>query len=184
MISDLVSATEKIMNSFESNDQVKLRQLSNDLIEEAALKSDSVLAQLSLISYSLQKMLSKPHIIEAGKWIKIKSTIIFSLKKASDHLKNKNFNEFKKELDHISDKVFRVDASMRHYTANLYEKAKIKQASRAYAFGLSLMQAVNLTGANEKELLFYIGGTKIHDKEKSIKGINERKKLLEGIFNE
>jgi len=116
--------------------------------------------------------------------IKIKSTIIFSLKKASDHLKNKNFNEFKKELDHISDKVFRVDASMGHYTANLYEKAKIKQASRAYAFGLSLMQAVNLTGANEKELLFYIGGTKIHDKEKSIKGINERKKLLEGIFNE
>lgn len=184
MISDLVNATQNILDAFDSNNQVKLRQLSNDLIEEAALKSDSVLAQLSLIAYSLHKMLSKPHIIAAGKWIKIKSTIIFSLNKASEHLKNKNFSEFKKELDNISKKVFQVDSSMGNYTANLYEKAKIKQASRAYAFGLSLMQAVNLTGADEKELLFYIGGTKIHDKEKSIKGIKERKKLLEGIFNE
>ena len=184
MISDLVNATEKIMNAFESNDQVKLRQLSNDLIEEAALKSDKVLAQLSLIAYSLQKMLSKPHIIEAGKWQKIKSTILFSLKKASNELAKKDFDGFKKELDNISEKVFQVDASMGHYVANIYEKAKIKQASKAYAFGLSLMQAVNLTGAEEKELLSYIGATKIHDKEKPLKGINERKKLLEGIFNE
>lgn len=184
MISDLVNSTEKIMKAFEKNDQVKLRQLSNNLIEEAALKSDKVLAQLSLISYSLQKLLSKPHIIEAEKWNKIKVKILSSLKKASIELNRKSFDGFKKELDNISDKVFEVDAVMSHYIANIYEKAKIKQASRAYAFGLSLMQATSLTGADEKDLLLYIGATKIHDREKSIKGIKERKQLLEGVFSE
>ncbi|MBU2100572.1 hypothetical protein KKG83_04895 [Candidatus Micrarchaeota archaeon] len=184
MISDLVESTDKIRKAFERNDLVKLRQLSNGLIEEAALKSDKVLAQLSLISYSLQKLLSKPHIIETQKWAEIRKTIIFSLNQASMHLKKKNFGEFKKELNGISEKVFEVDSSMGNYIANIYEKAKIKQASRAYALGLSLMQSVSLTGADEKELLNYIGATKIHDREKSIKGINERKKFLEGIFFE
>jgi len=182
MISDLVESTNKIRTAFERNDLVKLRQLSNNLIEEAALKSDKVLAQLSLISYSLQKILSKPHIVEAGKWNKIKLTIISCLQKASMHLKKRNFNEFEKELDNISDKVFEVDSSLGNYVANVYEKARIKQASRAYAFGLSLRQSVSLTDANEKDLLSYIGGTKIHDREKEFKGLKERKKLLDGIF--
>ncbi|MFH1664260.1 MAG: hypothetical protein ABH986_05675 [archaeon] len=184
MISNLIQSTEKIRSAFERNDLVKLRQLSNSLIEEAALKSDKVLAQLSLISYSLQKILSKPHIIEAGKWGKIKSTIIFSLNKASLYLKKKNFDEFRKELDNLSAKVFEVDSSMGNYIANVYEKARVKQASRAYALGLSLRQAVSLTDANEKDLLSYIGGTKIHDREKNIKSLKERKKLLDGIFFE
>jgi hypothetical protein len=184
MISDLVEATVQIRTAFEKNDLVKLRQLSNNLIEEAAIKSDEILAQLSLISYSLQKLLSKPHIIEAQKWGQIRKTIIFSLKKASEHLRKKNFNEFKKELNGISEKVFEVDASMGNYVANIYEKAKVKQASRAYALGLSLMQSLSLTKAEEKDLLSYIGATKIHDREKHIKGIKGRKKMLEGIFVE
>ncbi len=183
MISDLVNSTQKIMKAFQKNDLVKLRQLSNNLIEQASLESDDVLAQLSLISYSLQKLLSKPHIIKTEKWNKVKSTIMLSLSKAVNHLKKKNLIGFKKELNAISEKVLEVDSSMGRYIANIYEKAKIKQASRAYAFGLSLMQARNLTGADEKELLSYIGATKIHE-EKTIKGIKERKKLLEGIFSE
>ncbi len=184
MISDLVNATNNIRKAFEKNDLVKLRQLSNDLIEEAALKSDTVLAQLSLISYSLQKLLSKPHIAEAEKWLKIKTKIDVSLKKASNYLNEKNFKAFRKELDGISNNVFEVDSSMGNYVANIYEKAKVKQASRAYALGLSLMQSVNLTGTNEKDLLNYIGITKIHDRERAVKGIKQRKKVLEGIFSE
>ncbi len=184
MISDLINATEKIRKAFLKNDSFKLRQLSNDLIEEAALKSDKILAQLSLISYSLQKLLSKPHIIETEKWNKIKTRIDFSLGNATGSLRKKNFNEFKKELNNISKRVFEVDSSMGNFVANLYEKARVKQASRAYALGLSLRQSSSLTDANEKDLLEYVGITKIHDREKTIKGINERKKMLEGIFNE
>ncbi len=184
MISNLVDFVEKIRQAFRKNDLIKLRMLSNDLIEQAALTSDPILAQLSLISYSFQKLLSKPHIIEAEKWGEVKTRIDYSLKKASVHLNKKNFKEFEKELDNISLKVFEVDSSMGNYVANLYEKAKVKQASRAYAFGLSLRQSSNLTGANEKDLLSYIGITKIHDREKPAKGIKERKKNLEGIFFE
>jgi ElaB/YqjD/DUF883 family membrane-anchored ribosome-binding protein len=184
MISELVYFTEGIRKSFEENDLIKLRKLSNKLIEDAALNSDKILAQLSLISYSLQKLLSKPHIIKSGKWKKVKKAIDSSLKKALNELKKRNLKQFRKELNSISKKVFEVDSSLGNYIANIYEKARIKQASRAYAFGLSLMQAISLTNANEKDLMAYIGGTKIHDKERDIKGIKERKKFLEGLFSE
>lgn len=184
MILDLIEATDKIRIAFQKNNLFKLRQLSNDLIEEAALSSDKLKAQLSLIAYSLQKLISKPHIVEAQKWSKIKSSVDSSLRKALILLKKKDLAGFEKELDNISVKVLEVDSSLGYYVANVYEKAKLKQASRAYAFGLSLRQSASLTETNEKDLLNYIGATKIHDREKNVKGIAERKKLLEGIFVE
>jgi hypothetical protein len=73
---------------------------------------------------------------------------------------------------------------MGNYVSNLYEKARIKMASSAYGLGLSLSQAAMLTGADKKQLLNYIGITKMHDEIKETKGIASRIKSLKKALEE
>ncbi|MEW6295111.1 MAG: hypothetical protein AB1467_02325 [Candidatus Diapherotrites archaeon] len=184
MLKDLISRMKSIKDSFCKKELVRLRNESNELIELAALHSDKVLAEMSLIAYSLQKILSKPHIIDSVKWENVKSKIIGSLDESIERLKRKDFDSFKKELNELSRKVSAVDKEYGNFIQNVFEKAKVKQASRAYALGLSLSQSADLTGASKKELLSYIGATKIHDAEEKQLGIKERKELLGGLFRD
>jgi len=55
-------------------------------------------------------------------------------------------------------------------------------ASSAYAFGLSLGSAADLTGADSKELMQYIGATKIHDEEEIELNISQRIKKFSGLL--
>jgi len=182
MLKNLIKKMQLIQDWFKLNESMKLRQLSNSTIEEAALNSDKVLGEISLIAYSLHKLLSKPHIVKSKNWNKVKLNILNSLNKSINFLKKKNFDQFEKELDRIALNVSSIDSRLSNYIQNIYEKARIKQASRAYGFGLSLSQAQKLTNANKKDLLNYIGITRIHEKVKAKKGINERLKALKEVF--
>ncbi|MEM4327213.1 MAG: hypothetical protein QXZ13_03555, partial [Candidatus Diapherotrites archaeon] len=89
---------------------------------------------------------------------------------------------FKKHLKETIEKIEEIDQNLSHYAKAMYEKAKIKQASTAYALGLSLSQAATLTGANKKELQKYIGITRIHDEEPYKESIAERLSVLRNII--
>jgi len=182
MLKDLISRMKSIKEAFSKKELVKLRNESNGLIELAALHSDKVLAEMSLIAYSLHKILSKPHIIDSLKWKSVKAKIIDSLDESIECLKRKDFDSFKTELSELSKKVSAVDKEYGNFIQNVFEKAKVKQASRAYALGMSLSQSADLTGASKRELLSYIGATKIHDAEEKRLGIKERKQFLGGLF--
>ena len=79
--------------------------------------------------------------------------------------------------------ISELSSSHGRFLGDLIGKARVKQASRAYALGLSLSSAIELTGANRFELYAYIGRTKIHDDMPS-KSVAQRyettKKVLGG----
>ncbi len=177
---ELIAAIEKLERAFKENDLLTLKRTSNESIEKAALKSDRLLAEVSLIAYSLSKLSSKEHIVKNAKWPAAKKTILVSLSRAISSLKESRLQEFERNLRKISENVTRTDEKLGHYVLNIYNKAKLKQASRAYAFGLSLSSAADLTGADKKHLLEYIGATKIHEEERSPMKIRERLKHLIG----
>jgi len=166
----------ELIANFENDNEMELRDLSNRAIETAVLSENKALVDLSLVSYSLAKLMSKPHLFKSEQWLKFKEHILEELRKKED---------FGIILNYIIADVSSFDVNLGNYTRDVVENARIKQASRAYALGVSLRRASELTNVNLSALLDYVGSTKIHDrpftKSKNVlERYNNAKKVLGG----
>ena len=161
---------------------MKLRHLSNDAAEDAALNFNRDLAEVSVAAYALHKILTKEHIIKNPKWAEAKRRISQSLSKALGALQAGNGQEFRKHLKSVSEYVRELDRELGNYFQKTFEKARIKQASRAYAAGLSMGQAAELMGTEARHLQSYVGVTTIHEEIKAKKSVKERLKSLREVL--
>ncbi len=182
MAHTLVGHLKQLLWMLEEEKLVQLRNKSNELIEEAALEGDELKGRLSLIAYALHKMLSKPHIAKSRNWEKAKKSLLSSLSQSLRLLEKNEKEKFGKKIDNISGELSSVDAKLGRFLTNTFEKAKAKQASRAYTLGLSLSRACELTGAEKSDVFSYIGGTKIHEQLKDRVGIRKRLYRLRKAF--
>lgn len=182
MPKELTAELKTIKRLFKEDRIVELRHKSNQLIEESILGLDRARGELSLLAYSLQKILSKPHILNNKNWPAAKNRILMLLSGAISLLEKRRLRDFRKRLNSTSREVSLVDRKMGRFVLNTSEKARIKQASRAYALGLSLGQAAALTGADKRKLSSYIGSTKIHDESGFGEGIEGRLSRLRGLL--
>ena len=182
MFKSLSYDLDEVVKLFRQKRLFDLRGLSSRLIKEAAIENNFAKAELSVIAYSLHKIESKSHFVTAKNWPKVKSTIADNLDAASFAADNHNNRVFLSKIKSVISQIVKIDSEIGNYAQSIYEKAKVKQASSAYAFGLSVAQAAALTGADKKELQNYIGFTKMIDEEAESKTIitrvNELKVLL------
>ena len=145
----------ELISNFREDKEIELREISNQAIESAAMNQNRVLVDISIVSYALAKLMTKPHLFHSDNWLKFKEHILRELEKKGDP---------DRILLAIIEDVSSFDIDLGNYARDIIEKARIKQASRAYALGISLKQASELTGVNLSALLDYIGATKIHDR--------------------
>jgi len=161
---------------FENDQDMELRDLSNRAIESAALKQDKNLVDISIVSYALAKFMTKPHLFRSDQWSKFKAHILHELEGKKD---------FKTILDEIIEDVSSFDVNLGNYARDAIEKARIKQASRTYALGISLKRASELTGVSLSALLDYVGATKIHDRPYTkTKSVAERYRMTKKVLGE
>jgi len=176
----LLSFLQRSISAFEKQDIFALKEIGNKAIEEAALANDKELARVALIIYALHKMSTKQHIVRHDRWADIKHDILFDLKKAAAAIEADNAKEFEYRLKAAIDSVKTTDQDLGNYVQNIVEKARVKYGSTAYSFGLSLGQSAALTNADKKQLLRYIGVTRIADRDVVTMGIGARLKKLKG----
>ncbi len=176
--SKLLEFVRRMQGAFGKGSIIELKDISNDAIRLAALKSSHLLSEVSLIAYSLHKLLTKVHIAESGKWDALRNEIGKDLGNALAMIEKNDLKGFEKALHGVIEGIADVDSELGNYVQGTYDKARVKQASRAYSLGISLSRAAELTGADKKELLQYIGATKMHDEEAVKFGIGERLKNL------
>ncbi|MFA6064479.1 MAG: hypothetical protein WCW44_04350 [archaeon] len=161
----------------------ELRGIGNRLIREASLQNDYGKAELGVIAYALHKLETKDHFIRNPKWGKVKAGIQSSFEVAKNAAKSNDQQKFLESVKIIIQSITKIDDELGNFAQNIYEKAKVKQASLAYSYGLSISQAAALTGADVKEVQSYIGFTTMHDEEPDEKNIsvrvNELRELLE-----
>jgi hypothetical protein len=171
---DFQKNLEKLKNAFEKPDIVELKQLSNFAIREAGFENNKAAAKIAIIAYCLYKLLTKEHIIKNKNWQSVKKNISKNLDFALRAARQKNFEELEKQLDFAIKGVDEIDKDLGFFLTSLFDKAKIKLASTAYATGLSLGQAAELTGADKKQLLQYLGNTTISEEKIPEIGIAQR----------
>ncbi len=171
-IPQLLQRTRK---AFEQDNLLELRKISNTAIEEVMITQQPKLVEVSLISYALSKLLSKPHYQENPKWEEFKEKILSKLKTEEETRG--------KKLEEIIETIYELSQDAGNYIENVVEHGRIKQASRLYALGISLDTAAKVTRVKEERLLGYIGATLISEKTHTIsKTIEDRyrdtKKIL------
>ena len=165
---------KEVAKLFKQKKVLELRGLRNRLIREASIEENYAKAELGVIAYALHKLETKQHISESNKWQKVKQIISSDLSSAEYAASQNNSKMLISKLKSIVNHIKNTDSEMGNYAQNLYEKAKVKQASLVYSYGLSLAQSADLTGADKKELQSYIGFTKMSDEESEQKKISER----------
>jgi aromatic ring-opening dioxygenase LigB subunit len=184
MFKSLSYDLSEVIKLFKRRSLFDLRGLSSRLIREAAIETNYAKAELGVIAYSLHKIESKAHFVYNPKWTNIKNSIINNLESAKFAAQNHNDKQVISKLKKVIFQIINIDAKIGNYIQNIYDKSKVKQASLAYSFGLSVAQAAALTGADKKDLQSYIGFTKMSDEEKEIKNLSTRvlalKKILMG----
>ena len=129
-----------------------MRETAKELIYKAVETYDKNLASEAVVAYALSKLVSKIHIVKNPNWPKYKALLLDAVEK---------------ELppERIAGIISTIDEEMGNFVHSLLDKAKVKLASDAYAAGLSLRAAAELTGADPSELTNYVGKTTIHDEE-------------------
>jgi hypothetical protein len=182
MFKSLTYDLSEVVKLFRQRKTFDLRGISNRLIREASIESDYAKAELGIIAYALHKIETKEHFVLNPKWHKLKSLIANELESASFAAQKGNEKQFLSKIKKVIFDINSIDSSLGNYAQNLYEKAKVKKASQAYSYGLSISQSAQLTGADIKELQSYIGFTKMHDEEAEPETMTERVSQLKGLL--
>ncbi|MFH1586761.1 MAG: hypothetical protein ABID38_02815 [Candidatus Diapherotrites archaeon] len=172
----------EIKDAFSKNRPFELKRLSNELIQGAVVDYDETMAELAIVAYSLNKLNSKEHIVNSKKWADAKKTIIESMDEMANAVEADDEGKFSEILKDLSQNVTEIDGELGNYVQNVYDKARVKMASNAYAMGLSLGQAAELTKADKKNLQSYIGNTLIHDRIAEKTSIGTRVEKLKKLF--
>ncbi len=174
----LAGFLRELRQAFEKPDTFALRELGNKAIEEAALRNSRHIASIALVAYCLHKLHSKQHIARHKKWFSLSREIGLFLGKAADALQRDDLAAFEQNMQKVISGVQSIDLQLGNYVESIFEKARVKYASTAYSLGLGLGQSCDLTGASKKELLRYIGSTRMADREAVTFGIKERLQRL------
>jgi len=141
-----------ILTALKREDSRRLREEAIELIYRAVEEDDREKAQQAVVAYALSKLVSKHHIVGSPQWPSYKKLLLQAVEEGLPP-------------ERIAGIIANIDEELGNFVYSLLDKARLKMAAYAYAAGLSIRRAVELTGADFNELVDYIGKTTIHDEE-------------------
>lgn len=177
-----IELVERVAKYFEAENSYMLKELSNQAVYFSVASLDKTQAKIAVLAYALSKTVSKEHVVKNPVWGKVKGRLLGSLELCISFLRKNKKKQFEKNLERTQVELIHVDSELGNYVRNVWDKAKIKIASNAYAQGLSLSQASELSDANKAEVQNYVGITKIHDEEQTAYSMKQRMKIMRQMF--
>lgn len=178
---DLPTAAKLVRDAFKTRNQRKMRKANDKIMREWVLSPSNELYQLSVYSYVLAKMLSKPRFMGraySGKHKEIDS-LLSQLVSFSQKGRQK---EFAQALGKLKSSIQDVESSDARYIKNMLEKGRLKTAATLYAQGISLSAASEMTGVEKQEIMDYAGKTLMFDRMKDGEDLSKRLKNAKRIL--
>jgi hypothetical protein len=151
------------------------------MIRETTLQFDKVHFNLSVYSYVLSKIVSKPRYLsgECEPCLKgierAMETFVRKADSVSEEELDKVFSDLDKAISCLEEKDPR-------FVTTMITKGRLKMAATFYAQGLSLGVAAELTGLDKQEILEYAGETMMFDRLKEEKSVQERMKTARKLL--
>jgi hypothetical protein len=181
---DKTSILKMIIELIPKKDSLLLHTMEDRVLEQAIITHDKDFAELSIIAYSLRKLISKKHIYLNNKWAGIQGKIIDDLKQSIQLLEKNDIVRYREKIKSVQEKIERTDELLGYYVTNIVQNARVKLASNAYSYGQSAEQSADLLSADKEQVMSFIGVTKLSDEGKKYKSIKERVNVLDLLSEE
>ncbi|MEM2963371.1 MAG: hypothetical protein QXW70_03730 [Candidatus Anstonellales archaeon] len=179
---EIAECVEEMYEGLSKSDSRLMRKANDRCIAFLAVSPSPLFLSLSVISYVLSKILSKPRYMERKANQDYLKAIKDELLTCRGYIRSEKEVEVGESIKKMLKVVEQLNASDRRFFLGLEEKAKLKIAVTLYAQGFSLGRASEITGVDEREILKYAGGTMMFDRLPERRGIGERVSIARRIF--
>ncbi|MDP3728314.1 MAG: hypothetical protein Q8R18_02560 [bacterium] len=158
---DILRVLKNVQPLLIKEDIAKIKVLSNQTLHNASMFQDPDSISISVIIFSLSKILNRPR-LENNPALKVfKEKIAVELFIAKNALEKDKEKEYKETMKRIFQHISRFEKKFGMYITQVLEHAKIKRGERIYEHGFSAGKAAQLLGISSWELMSYVGETKI-----------------------
>ncbi|MFH0922849.1 MAG: hypothetical protein V1811_02205 [Candidatus Micrarchaeota archaeon] len=167
-MTQLLDGIRQVREALEKKDSLALKELSSGLAGDSFLLQDPSLLELSLVSYALNKFLTKPYIFKTKEWALFSKKTVKLLDASEKALDSGQESKAREAVHSILSEIQKLSDSLGRFVSSVLDKARLKAGAEIYAKGASLGQASFLSGADKRELSFYIGSTRLSDQFESM----------------
>ena len=153
-----------IMNAFDKYNQKKLRKINDDLLKQAVVSFTKMLYQLAVLSYVLSKIISKPRFLKKEnevKMLEIEKAIQAMIQAENEEGALNKFND-------IFEAIKSLEKDDPRFLIDLVSKGRLKVAATAYAQGVSLGVASEMTSMDKQEIMDYAGKTMMFERKRKL----------------
>jgi len=179
----ILNTLKRVKKALEKNNNVKIKNLSNQIIHNASIHQEPDVISLAVIIYALSKLIERDAYKEYKSWPTFYNNYVKHLNKAINALEKDDMKIFRNEISLIRNSLQKLSGNLKYYIGEVFRKSKINKASRLYEHGISMEKTAKILGISQWELADYAGRTRIGDVNLGITlPITQRIKLVEEIF--
>ncbi len=180
---DILNVINQALSAIESNDVVKLRDISNETLHSSSIFQDENAISIATVCYALSKIFERTQYKYYKDWGIFYENCSSNLKNAKSFLEKDNVKEYQNSIKNILNVIDKLSSNLKKYVKEVIEQAQIAKGSRLYEHGISIGRTAELLGVSKWELMDYAGKTGISDVEENISmDINKRIKFARSLF--
>lgn len=173
---------EESLEAIRNNDNVKLKELSDQTIHTASITQDPENIIIAVIVYSISKILERPNYRNQKGWINFYNAIIMGFENSIDALRDGDDAHLSRHIEDLRKRIHGLSGNLKKYIQDVFNKASINKASKIYEHGISLEKTANLLGVTLWELSEYTGQKNYEQGESRTLSAKERIKLAMEMF--
>src|SRR3989338_5485970 len=170
-----ISVLQQTKQSLKEENPLKLLELSNQKIHSATCVQDIESINLTIIIYTLGKLLERKKALKIKNWNQFVEKIISLIDLAILALEKNNQKMYKNYIIKTKTILESISPALKQYTKEVIRNACINKGFNIYKHGISLGRTAQLLGITEWELAEYAGQTRIADINYN-KTLNEKKR--------
>jgi len=153
---DILDILKKAIIALKSEKHHALAELSNHVIHDASIYQDSDSLTFAVLIYALSKVVQRC----CENNIDYKP-MIMKLENTFNSLTQNNYKKYNREIQDLMKFIEKIDDKLKLYIEEVFDKAKIKKASKLHEHGLSIARTAEILGISQWELLNYVGKTSV-----------------------
>ncbi len=165
---NVLRVLKETKQALERNDNISMKELSNQTIHTASVQQDSDNIAVAVIIYALSKIMERKNLQEYRGWPKFFKNFRMCIDRAVIALEKGQDDYFRDQLKCVRSEIDSLSGNFRKHIQEVFRKAEINKASRIYEHGISMQQTAHLLGISIWELAEYAGQTGISDVDLSI----------------
>ena len=162
-VENVLRILRETKKAIKEEDNVKLKELSDQTIHTASIYQDSDNIAVAVIVYALSKILERTRYRYYKNWPRFFKTFILCIDRAISAIEKNQIEYFREQVKCIRKEMNDLTGNFKMHVQDVFKKAEVSKASRIYEHGISMEQTSKLLGITIWELAEYAGQTGISD---------------------